>query len=381
MRILALVTDAWGGRGGIAKFNRDMLSSINAHPEIAEVTVLPRVISEEVHGVPKGVRFETAAAGSLARFARTVAATALRGAYDAVFCAHINLLPFGYAAARRKGVPFLVNIHGVDAWQPTPRRMTNRLVGRVDRVVSVSDFTRQRFCAWSGFPTDRVHVLPNCIEQSSYGVGPKPGYLLDRYGIQGRRVLLTLGRMSPLERYKGFDEVLDVMPQLIQKYPDLVYLICGDGDDRPRLEAKAKELGMHDRVIFTGYIPEEEKLDHYRVADAFAMPGRGEGFGIVYLEALASGIPVVASKLDASREAVMDGKLGEVVDPGDPDDLIRGITAALERGAGAVPAELSYFSFESFQSRWHDLLTEWLFDEQPAPSTFTSARAEAYETD
>ena len=98
-----------------------------------------------------------------------------------------------------------------------------------------------------------------------------------------------------------------MLPALAADVPDVAYLIAGDGDDRARLEKKAAALGVADRVVFAGYVPEEEKADHYRLADAFVMPGRGEGFGIVYLEALACGVPVVASSLDASREAVRDG--------------------------------------------------------------------------
>jgi glycosyltransferase involved in cell wall biosynthesis len=99
-------------------------------------------------------------------------------------------------------------------------------------------------------------------------------------------------------------------------------------------------------------VPEEEKEDHYRLADAFVMPGRGEGFGIVYLEALACGIPVVASSADASQEAVRDGKLGRVVDPDNLEDLRRGIQEALTADRG-VPEGLEYFSFRRFRNRWH----------------------------
>src|SRR5262249_52354555 len=148
---------------------------------------------------------------------------------------------------------------------------------------------------------------------SKFSTGPKPDNLVTHYGLSGYRVILTLARLAASERYKGIDEVLNLMPALVEEIPNLVYVIAGDGDDRPRLEAKVRKLGMNGRVVFTGYIPEEEKAAHFRLADAFVMPGRGEGFGIVYLEALACGIPVVASKLDAGREAVLDGQLGLIV--------------------------------------------------------------------
>ena len=212
--------------------------------------------------------------------------------------------------------------------------------------------TKGRFLAWSGLDPARGTVVPNCIDASGFGPGPKPSDLLERYGLADRTVLLTLGRLSAQERYKGHDEVLEVLPALASDVPDLAYLIVGDGDDRPRLEAKAAALGMADRVVFAGYIPETEKVGHYRLADAFVMPGRGEGFGIVYLEAMACGVPVVASTLDASREAVRDGALGKVVDPDDADDVRAGILAALAANR-EVPKGLAYFSFEQFIARWH----------------------------
>ena len=103
-----------------------------------------------------------------------------------------------------------------------------------------------------------------------------------------------------------------------QEIPNIAYLIVGDGDDRQRLEAKARSRGIDDRVVFAGFIPEAEKADHYRLADAFVMPGRGEGFGFVFLEALACGIPVVGSRLDGSREALAPGGVGDPGGPGSP---------------------------------------------------------------
>src|SRR5207249_10072823 len=121
-------------------------------------------------------------------------------------------------------------------------------------------------------------------------------------------------------------------------------------------------LGVERHVVFAGYIPEEQKADHYRLADAFVMPGRGEGFGIVYLEAMACGIPVVASKADASREAVLDGRLGVLADPSNPQEIhaaIQEIHAAIKEALARphmLQKEVEYFSFEHFVQRWHALL-------------------------
>ncbi len=109
-------------------------------------------------------------------------------------------------------------------------------------------------------------------------------------------------------------------------------------------------------MIFAGRIPEGEKADHYRLAHAYVMPSRGEGFGRVYHEALACGIPVVASKTDGGREAVLDGQLGVLVDPADPADVLRGIRSALAHGRQGVPPKLSYFAVEENAARWQSLL-------------------------
>src|SRR5262249_8703857 len=153
--------------------------------------------------------------------------------------------------------------------------------------------------------------------------------LVDRYGLHSSKVMLTVGRMAAEERYKGFDEVINVLPQLLQRLPDLKYLIVGDGSDRGRLEDMVKVLGLSQYVIFAGRVLEGEKVAPYHLADAFVMPSYGEGFGIALIEAAACGIPIVGSSVDGSRDALLDGRLGRMVDPKTPNKLIEAITAAM----------------------------------------------------
>ncbi len=148
------------------------------------------------------------------------------------------------------------------------------------------------------------------------------------------------------------------MPDLIKEVPAIVYMIAGDGDDRSRLEEKARSLGLTDRIIFTGLIPEAEKADHYRLADAYVMPSRGEGFGFVFLEAMVCGIPVVASQSDGSREAVRNGSLGLLVNPADKRELKKAILEALNCPKGTIPEGLAYFSFDNFSDRLSKIIKQ-----------------------
>ena len=260
-------------------------------------------------------------------------------------------MPVASMIASLRRIPISLVIHGVDAWQP-PRNVTaRRSLPRASLVVSVSELTARRFRTWSGFAPDETLVIPNTVQAAAFAPGPRDEKLVADLGLEGRTVILSLGRMSSAERQKGFDEVIEVMPRLRAARPDLVYLACGDGEDRPRLEAKARALGVADAVRFTGLVPEERKDDYYRLSDAFVMASTGEGFGIVLLEAMMCGIPVVASALDGSSEAVLGGKLGLVADPRDPDMLVAGILAAIERPKG-VPPGIDHFSQQRFAERW-----------------------------
>jgi len=228
------------------------------------------------------------------------------------------------------------------------------LLRGVRGVISISDITRDRFTGWSHY-AGPSRLLPNSIHAQWYGVRPKNPALVSRYHLEGKRVLMTLGRVIAAERYKGFDEVLEVLPDLAA---DVSYLVAGGGNDVPRLQRKAATLGVADRVVFTGLFPEHEKTDLYNLADVYVMPSRGEGFGFVFLEALACGVPVIASRLDGGREAVRDGALGRLVDPTNPAEIRLAILDALAAGEKRIPDGLDYFSYENFERRTHAIIDE-----------------------
>ena len=357
MRILSLHSDAYGGTGGIAQYNRDLLDAFCRHPRVDQVVALPRIVARPLEPMPETLVFETGGLGGRAPYARALARwAASTPAFDLVFCAHVNLLPLAWPVARLHEAPIVLAVYGIDVWQPTPSRLVNVLVRASDAIMSISQITLDRMDSWAPLDAKRTFVCPNAIDTMRFVPGPRPANLVERYGLSGKKVLLTVARLHSLERYKGVDETIEILPRLRESHPSIRYLVVGDGPDRERLEQKARELGVDGAVVFAGWVNESEKVEHYQLADAYVMPGRGEGFGFVYLEALACGIPVVASRLDGSREAVRQGMLGELVDPTNPDDILRGILAALEKPRGVVPAGLDYFEMPRFVERYHQLI-------------------------
>src|SRR5205823_2398319 len=148
--------------------------------------------------------------------------------------------------------------------------------------------------------------------------GPPSAAYRERLGVGGGPIILTVGRLASTERSKGHEPIFTIMRSLRARFPGLIYLIAGDGDDRSRLETVARALGLGpDAVRFLGYVADEDLPDLYRLADLFVMPSATEGFGIVYLEAAGCGLRVLGGAGDGSRDAIPDNRIGEVVDPTD----------------------------------------------------------------
>jgi glycosyltransferase involved in cell wall biosynthesis len=338
MKILLLCTDAYGGHGGIALYNRDLAEALAAREDVEEVIVIPRVVRSGPSVIPPKITFLANAAKGSVHYLRALAR--VRGKVDMVICGHVNLLPVACTLARH---PILF-VYGIEAWKPI--RMP-KLLHRAAAVVSISDITLRRLLGWSRY-AGPTHLLPNAIHAEQYGIRPKRQDLVERYKLEGKRVLLTVGRLAAEERYKGFDEVIEILGKLPA---DVVYMIAGGGNDFPRLQRKAVQCGLADRVIFTGLFPDGDKADLYALADVYVMPSRGEGFGYVFLEALASGVPVIGSKLDGGREALLDGALGLLVDPSNPAEIERAIREVLGDTQRRIPARLEHFSFDRFRQR------------------------------
>jgi phosphatidyl-myo-inositol dimannoside synthase len=345
LRVLALVTDAFGGHGGIAQYNRDFLSAFAQCEGFGEVIVLPRAAASSPDTMPSGVRQLRAVKGKLAYSFAALAGARAHRPIDVVFCGHLFMLPLAAVVAKLLNARLWVQVHGIEAWQDLSG-LHRRLVESAMLVTSVSRYTRRRLLEWAAIDPARVKVLPNTVDPR-YQPGSKPGYLIARHAAGGRKVLMTVSRLAASEQMKGQDRVIRTLPRVLSEHPGAVYLIVGDGDDRPRLEALATETGVAENVQFAGLVPPEELPDYFRLADVFVMPSTCEGFGIVFLEAMASGIPVIGGNRDGSLDPLADGVLGTAVDPEDDKELASAICTALATAPANVD-RASRFKVQAF---------------------------------
>lgn len=240
---------------------------------------------------------------------------------------------------RFTGIPYWVVVHGWEAWDiQNPAYRT--ALRHAQRVVAVSEYTRQRVLAGGYLDPAQVVLLPNTFDADAFPIRPKPDYLLQRYGLAPHQpVILTVCRLAKSDKYKGYDQILKALPQIRQQIPDVRYILAGKGNDRARLEKLIHQLDLQDLVILPGFIPESELADHYNLCDVFAMPSKGEGFGIVYLEAMACGKPVLAGNQDGAVDPLVHGELGCLVDPDDTAAIAHHLTQILQ---GTYPNPLMY---------------------------------------
>ena len=274
---------------------------------------------------------------------------------DHVFCGHAYLAPLVGTLCQPLGIPYTVITHGNEVWQPLPK-LTKTSLQKASQIWTVSRYTREIASTTNSLNTSKIKIFPCAVNGNRFTPGAKPTDLLERYGLGGAKVLMSVTRLWSGDIYKGVDVTIRALSQIAEVFPEVKYLVIGRGDDQARLMQLAKDLGVEDKVVFAGFVPTEELVRHYHLADAYIMPSQ-EGFGIVYLEAMACGVPVLSGDADGSADPLQDGKLGWRVPHRDPNAVAAACIEILKGEDQRCDGEwlrkevLSEFGIEAFQKR------------------------------
>jgi phosphatidylinositol alpha-1,6-mannosyltransferase len=238
------------------------------------------------------------------------------------------------------GVPYVVYVYGSETvrlgrgW--VGRKLMKGILDGSEWVVTNSEATSREFVAFGVCKGKIRRVYPG-VDLTVFRPDPPDQVLLERYRLGGRRVLLTVAR---LDQRKGHDTVMRAIARERERLGEAVYLIVGTGREEGRLRNLAKELGLEDRVIFVGYVPDGELPGYYTLCDLFVMPNRVtegtslagdvEGFGITFIEAAACGKPSIGGRSGGAVEAIVDGETGFLVDPLSVEEVASAIVRLLE---------------------------------------------------
>ncbi len=287
----------------------------------------------------------------IGRFIR--AALNLSAGAKLIVCGHVAQLPVAWLAGwRRPGLRYVLVAHGIEVWRPFTFWERRALKGAW-RVLCVSEFTRKELLKNIQIDPERVVVLPNALDPE-----------LDADGVDSalsttsQPVILAVSRLSSTDRYKGVDHLIEAMPAILRGAPGTKLRIIGRGDDRPRLQQRVRELALDAAVEFAGYVDDRQLRHEFARCTIFALPSEKEGFGLVYLEAMAYGKPCIAADAGGSPE-VITPESGRLVPYADVPALAAACVSALTAtwDAAAIRISVRRFSFPLFKERLQRILS------------------------
>jgi phosphatidylinositol alpha-1,6-mannosyltransferase len=307
------------GSDGASELARQWIDALDASagPETA-LEVWSLTDTSAPASLPARAVFTTAA-GNRWRFASMAMRAGTSGARTLLVVMHVHLLP-ALMPLLWRGAHAVTVMLGIEVWKPL-RPLERIALRRSWRLAAVSAHTVERFRhenpALADLPVAVCHPrVPSAVpadardQRADVAASPFP-----------MPYALLVGRMAADERYKGHDLLIDIWPRIVRAAPNASLVVAGGGDDIERLRQKVSAAGLSDRVRFAGQVTAGQLAALYRDAAFFVMPSAGEGFGIVFLEAMRAGKPCVAGA-GAAEEIITDGEDGVIVDPARPDDVV-----------------------------------------------------------
>ncbi len=354
--------------GGVQRVGRHMAAVLTefASSRGMDCRLLSLNDSPELHRMTLGGRefVYTGCDRAKGRFMVTAMRAARRKA-KLVLAAHPNLGPV--AQAMRVAAPRLKSIictHGIEVWEPLPG-LRRRALRHANLVLAPSRDTADHVAAQQQVARERIRVLHWALDPQFEALLAAGSQTALPANFPTGRVILTVGRWLATERYKGMDTLITALPRLLPRWPELQLALVGEGDDRAWLEELTEKNGVLRHVHFLSGLSSAELAACYGACEIFALPSRGEGFGLVYLEAMARGKPVIGGAHGGAPEVIEDGVTGYLVPHGDPIHLATSIEALLadpaharEMGARGRQRVEREFRFSVFAKSFKKILRE-----------------------
>jgi phosphatidyl-myo-inositol dimannoside synthase len=322
--------------------------------------------SQELHRMSVGARefVFTGCGGGKGRFTATALRAARRKA-KLVLAGHPNLGPV--VQAMRLAAPRLKSIictHGVEVWEPMSGLRRGAL-RHASLVLAPSRDTADHVASEQQVARERIRVLPWALDPQFEALLAAGSQLTPPGDFPAGRVILTVGRWVAEERYKGMDTLITALPRLLTKWPEVQLVLAGSGDDRTWLEELADQSGVNRHVHFLSDLSSAELAACYAACEIFALPSSGEGFGLVYLEAMARGKPVIGGAHGGAPEIIEDSVTGYLVPHGDAvhlatciDSLLADPVHAKEMGMRGKQRAENEFRFNVFAKSLKKILRD-----------------------
>jgi len=250
----------------------------------------------------------------------------LREKPDLIIAGHVNFAELCRYLRFIFRVPYAVITYGIEVWT-LKCGFKYQALKKADLIPTLSRYTGSRM-ADNGIAEAKITILHCTVDTDHFVPRKKDPVLISELGLEGKKVILTVSRLALSELRKGHPQVLKTLQLLSDDY---VWIVAGSGDEVPLLKKQAQELGVLHKVRFVGSPDASKLVDFYNLCDVFVLPSKKEGFGIVFIEAMACGKPVIAGNQDGSNEPLLDGELGFLVDPDDPRKIAQAIEAVFDR--------------------------------------------------
>jgi glycosyltransferase involved in cell wall biosynthesis len=275
---------------------------------------------------------------------------------DLILCNHINFTPLAFFYKKIFKIPYGFIAYGIDVWNlKNYSGLTNS-----NFIISLSQYTKNKILENNKNLKISILVINPIVDIERFKILDTKTKVFSQYNLPfNKKIILTICRLAKSEKYKGYDKVIQALPKILEQVKDAVYVLIGDGDDLVDVKKLIEELNFKEKVYLLGAIKNDFIPQILNTADIFIMPSKGEGFGIVFIEALACGVPVIAGNKDASKEALLNGELGILVDPDNVDEIAEAIIKVLKGEAPKHLYDKNYlrqkvienFSFEVFKNR------------------------------